>query len=278
MAAADSAYVLGRSEAETRRLIRQSRLYHSATRRLFQEAGIGPGMRVLDLGSGAGDVALLAGELVGPGGAVVGVDLDTSVLATARERARALGYDHVRFVVGNAQEVAPGIVDEGPFDAIVSRFFLVFHPDPAATLRRVARHLRPGGLVVCQEHDFLSPPVSVPESPLWGQFWRWLRAVFDANGFDSTLPYRFAEVYRAAGLSAPQLRQEAPLGYDADWLGYEYAAGTLRSLLPILESRGIATAAEVDVETFAARLHAEVGATGGVARATPVVGAWGYRP
>ncbi len=81
-----------------------------------------------------------------------------------------------------------------------------------------------------------------------------------------------------AGLAPPQVRQEAPLGYDADWLGYAYAAGTLRSLLPILERHGIATAAEVDIETFAARLHAEVGARGGTARATPVVGAWGHKP
>jgi hypothetical protein len=64
----------------------------------------------------------------------------------------------------------------------------------------------------------------------------------------------------------------------ADWLGYAYAAGTLRSLLPILERHGIVTTAEVDVETFASRLHAEAGAVGGTARATPVVGAWGHKP
>jgi hypothetical protein len=120
--------------------------------------------------------------------------------------------------------------------------------------------------------------VSVPVSPLWEQFWRWLRAVYGAHGFDPTLVYRFPQIYRDAGLAPPQVRQEAPLGYDAAWPGYAYAAGTLRSLLPILERHGIATAAEVNVETFAARLHAEVGAVGGTARATPVVGAGGHKP
>jgi SAM-dependent methyltransferase len=240
----------------------------------MEAAGVGPGMRVLDLGSGAGDVALLAGELVGPGGEVVGVELDESLIDTAQSRAHALGYDHVRFVAGDARALPVA----GSFDAVISRFFLVFHPDPAALLRDVARHLRPGGLVICQEHDFVSPPVSVPDSPSWRQFWHWLRAVFAANGFDPTLPYRFPAIYRDAGLTSPQLRQEAPVGYDAGWLGYAYAAGTLRSLLPTLERHGIATAAEVDAETFAARLHAEVGAIGGTARATPVVGAWGRKP
>jgi SAM-dependent methyltransferase len=271
MASDDGGYVLGRSAAETRRLIHQSQLYHPATRRLLEAAGVGPGMRVLDLGSGAGDVALLAGELVGPGGEIVGVELDTALIDTARARADALGYDHVHFVAGDARALPVA----GPFDAVISRFFLVFHADPATLLREVARHLRPGGLVICQEHDFVSPPVSVPESPTWEQFWRWLRAIFAANDFDLALPYRFPVIYRDAGLTLPQLRHEAPVGYDAEWLGYVYAAGTLRSLLPMLERHNIATAAEVNVETFAARLHAEVGAVGGSARATPVVGAWG---
>src|SRR4051812_13301040 len=105
MGTGDGGYVLGRSEGETWRLIRQAQLYHPATRRLMEAAGIGPGMRVLDLGSGAGDVALLAGELVGPGGAVVGVELDEGLLRTARARAAALGYDHVRFIAGDARAV-----------------------------------------------------------------------------------------------------------------------------------------------------------------------------
>ena len=72
----DDTYAMGRTEAEEQRLQRQAALYAPATRRLFEAAGIGPGMKVLDLGSGAGDVALLAAELVGPTGHVVGVDMN----------------------------------------------------------------------------------------------------------------------------------------------------------------------------------------------------------
>ena len=72
----DPAYVVGRSEGEARRLERQAELFELPTRRLFEAAGISSGMKVLDLGSGAGDVAFLAAELVGPTGRVVGVDLD----------------------------------------------------------------------------------------------------------------------------------------------------------------------------------------------------------
>ncbi|MGH3087411.1 MAG: methyltransferase domain-containing protein, partial [Rubrobacteraceae bacterium] len=67
-------YVMGRSAEETARLQKQSLLYDPSTRRLFEEAGISAGMKVLDVGCGAGDVALLAADLVGPDGVVVGVD------------------------------------------------------------------------------------------------------------------------------------------------------------------------------------------------------------
>ena len=77
-------YVLGRSEAESQRLIKQATFLRPSTERVFQKAGISEGMHVLDLGCGAGDVSFLAAELVGPTGSVVGVDLDPGVLAVAR--------------------------------------------------------------------------------------------------------------------------------------------------------------------------------------------------
>jgi ubiquinone/menaquinone biosynthesis C-methylase UbiE len=64
------AYVLGHSDWELDRLRVQARLIDPITRRFFLDAGIVPGMRVLDVGSGAGDTAFLAAELVGARGEV----------------------------------------------------------------------------------------------------------------------------------------------------------------------------------------------------------------
>jgi protein-L-isoaspartate O-methyltransferase len=74
MAASNSTspYALGSTDAEHERLIRQVARLAPLTKRLFSEAGIGPGQRVLDLGSGVGDVAMLAARLVGPSGEVGG--------------------------------------------------------------------------------------------------------------------------------------------------------------------------------------------------------------
>src|SRR5262245_45481192 len=94
-------YVLGRTDAETRRLILQNQIYGPITRRFFQAAGIGLGMKVLDIGSGAGDVALLLAELVGPRGRVVGVEMNPAIVETARARVEAAGWGNVTFVVGD---------------------------------------------------------------------------------------------------------------------------------------------------------------------------------
>jgi cyclopropane fatty-acyl-phospholipid synthase-like methyltransferase len=65
-------YALGSADAEQGRLIRQALRLAPYTERLFREAGIGPGQRVLEIGSGVGDVAMLIARLVGPGGKILG--------------------------------------------------------------------------------------------------------------------------------------------------------------------------------------------------------------
>jgi SAM-dependent methyltransferase len=274
MAATDPIYAMGYSAEETQRLIAQSQLYTPFTRQLFIEAGIGRGMRVLDVGSGAGDVALLAAELVGPSGHVVGVDSNAAILGVARARAQALGFGNIELVAADIRDLAVGQA----FDAVVSRFILIHQRDPAETLRLAAGHLRPGGVIVSQEHDPLSEAMSAPPSPLLRQARLWARALAEQLGMSADVAFNLHRHYVAAGLPAPQLRMDAPIGSVATWGGYAQAEGSLRSLLPLLERHGIATAAEVDVDTFATRLYAEIGAHGGMMRGTPVIGAWARIP
>src|SRR3954465_7343207 len=99
--ASDPLYIMGYSERERDRLVQQAGLFGHFTKRLLLEAGLTAGMRVLDVGCGVGDVSLLCAELVGPQGAVVGMDRDAVVLAKARERAQAAGLGHVSFAEGD---------------------------------------------------------------------------------------------------------------------------------------------------------------------------------
>src|SRR6516225_5637384 len=90
-------YALGYNDAEHERLIRQAVRIAPITERLFREAGIGPGQRVLDLGSGMGDVAMLAARLVGPSGEVIGIERDSHSIARAKARVAAAGLNNISF-------------------------------------------------------------------------------------------------------------------------------------------------------------------------------------
>lgn len=103
----DPEYTVGRTQAETDRLIQQAQLYESFSRLWLTNAGLRDGMRVVDVGCGAGDVAFLAASLVGPSGNVLAVDVNPDVIRTARERAHREGVPNVTFEVADFRELAP---------------------------------------------------------------------------------------------------------------------------------------------------------------------------
>jgi len=145
-------YELGHGSRELERLDEQAQIVAPITLRLFHEASIVQGMRVLDVGSGAGHVAHLAAELVGPTGEVIGIDRAATAVAAAQALVRARTLHQVSFREGDPTE----ITFERPFDAVVGRYVLMFQPDPAAMLRKIRRHLRPGGGVIAFHESHLT--------------------------------------------------------------------------------------------------------------------------
>jgi SAM-dependent methyltransferase len=227
-------------------------------------------MRVLDVGSGAGDVAFLVADLVGVTGEVVGADKVRAAVATAQRRAEEAGFGNVSFREGDPAEMD----FERPFDAVVGRYILQYYADTAATLHRLARHVRPGGLIVFHERDWYGVQ-SFPPSPTYDRCCRWIIETFEAVGIRTRVGLELHAAYVAAGLPAPALRLEAVIGGSeggAAWL--EVIAETVRSILPEMERLGLATAAEVAVDTLADRLQREVAAGGGIVIGRTEIGAW----
>ena len=170
-----SQYAFADRAHEQRRLASQAELFDPLTERVFRAAGLGNGMRVLDLGSGAGDVAMLAARLVGREGEVVGVERDPEAVASAKARVAEVGMSNIRFIQGDVQTL-DGVADG--FDAAVGRFVLMYVPDPAAALRRAASLVRPGGLVCFHESD-ITYDWAAPMTPLWAQIRAWFLAVLE---------------------------------------------------------------------------------------------------
>jgi len=260
-------YPLGHTDAEHERLIRQAARVAPITERFFREAGIGPGQRVLDLGSGVGDVAMLVARLVGPSGEVVAIERDPKSIAKASARVTEAGFHNVSFNESNVDD----ITDEKPFDAAVGRFILMYLPDPVAVLRSISQVVRPGGVFVFQEPCWVPVLANFASLPLWFATASLIDKAMRASAnhdMGAELYHTFVE----AGLPAPAMRMELPMGkepYLAQWY-YD----TLRSLRPRIEQLHLPVESLGSLDTLVQRLQAEVAESKTVACWFASVGAW----
>jgi len=265
-------YALGHSELELERLAHQAQLFAPFTRQLFEQAGIVPGMRILDVGCGAGDVAFLAAELVGPNGEVVGADRSAAAVEWAVARAQKQGISNVKFLDGD-----PAVLEFAQqFDAVVGRLVLMYYPDPVDAIRKLARHVRRGGLIIFQEFD-MENARSFPTAPTFDRAVGWMKQTLSATNTRIQLGLELYPVFFAAGLPGPKLRMDALIGGGSEF-PCEILAAAIRSLLPMMEKLQIATSAEVEVSTLAKRMSDEVIAGKGVVLSPALIGAWSRKP
>jgi SAM-dependent methyltransferase len=271
MSAAHDQYALGRSQQEYARLARQAEFMRPMTQRLFAEAGIRAGATVLDLGSGAGDVAMLLAEMVGPKGRVIGLDLDHDAMQHARERAIAARFHNVSFVHSDFAHYHP----DAPLDAIVGRFVLMYQADPSAALKQLAKYLRPGGVVAFIEPWFQVPPG--PDSATKTAV-TCLVETLRRSGAHIDLGRRLHRVFPAAGLPLPNMRLEGVMDGSDDSPLYQYVADTMASLLPKALEYGVPDADKLDIPSLPGAIRAEMNAVGYAMLVATVVCAWCRTP
>jgi len=266
-------YALGHSSRELDRLTFQGTVFVPHTRQLLMEAGVTAGMRVLDVGSGSGDVSFLAADLVGPNGYVLGVDRSPAAVERARSRAYRRNLTNVSFELGD-----PALMHfEGLFDAIIGRFVLMYQVDPATSLKKMMRHLRQGGLVVFQEADCTACR-SWPAVPVFDEAAQWLAEGLRSSGARPELGLEMHSLFVDCGLLAPRMRMDALVSGEVDSPVYRLLAEAVRSLVPTLEKLNIASAAQVSIDTLADRMRSEVVAKRAIAVSYGLVGAWARKP
>ncbi len=272
MTTTQSGYLLGSKDDELDRLDLQAGYYRMATLDAMRWAGIEPGMKVLDIGSGTGAVAFDAARLVGPTGSVLGLDIAVVPVQTGNERAARLGLDNVSFQQADLATWQP----EETFDALTGRLITMYLPNPSATIASLSRALRPGGVVLLQEFA-ISSAQQVDGAALFQRTLDRVLAAFRAAGVPTDLGYDLGRVFRGAGLGTPTMTVGGHWEDGPDAVGYGLLAGITRTLLPVITAHHIATTAEVDIDTLEDRLRAASHGGSGVL-APLLVSAWARTP
>ena len=267
-------YVLGNHPEELARLDRQAASIERPTRLLLHAAGIAPGMRVLDLGTGLGHVARLIADMVGPSGSVVGVEQSAEALAAARDRTPPDLAARITFTEG---DVCTWRAPE-PFDAVVERLLLFHVADPTAVVRHHLANVCAGGLFVAIDFDLGGGSRTDPAVPRFDEALQWVRDAFRAAGASPRIGAHLGVILEDAGLE-----RVATFGVQAylsprQPQGAALLAGVVRSMAPAIISHGIARPEDLQLETIEQRLAAEMQQAGAVMLTPTVVGAWGAAP
>jgi SAM-dependent methyltransferase len=263
-----SDYLLGHTDREQLRLIRQGRALATITERFLRDAGIGSGMRVLDIGCGMGDVTMLVAELVGPAGRVVSIDLDQASIENAHRRASTFGFDNATFQRADISTFS----DAERFDAIVGRLILEFLPDTAAIISRLCRLLKPGGIMALQEPTWKIWLAYTSHLPLRTAVTSLIRDAFLAGGANTEMELPLYRGFTAADLTPPQLRVELPIGNSPEFSSLLH--DLLLSVWERADAIHLPLAKLGDPITLALRLDDELNANKSFAAFVGLVGAF----
>lgn len=221
------------------RLLLISRDRWPDTAALFNRAGLGPGMKCVDLGCGGGEVTLEMARLVSPSGSVVGIDLDSVKLDLANRSAQDRGIANVVFRQGYVDSWN----EPNTYDACYSRFLLQHLKRPWEALRRLWGSLRPGGLLMVEDMDaegWFSDPVNAGVDFLRERYIQLL----ERRGTDPRIGRRLFRRSVELGIPDPQVTLVSPIHTQDDRKIIPLT--TLEASSEAMIAEGIATQEEVD--------------------------------
>jgi SAM-dependent methyltransferase len=262
-------YVIRGGVAGRERLRILARVLQPSTTSLFDRLGVTDGMRCLDFGCGGGDVALELARRVGPGGRVVGADLDATKLEIARREAAELGINNVEFRRHDIREFQPA----AEYDLVYVRFLLTHLPDPAAAVATFHRALRPGGLILVEDIDCRGF-FAFPSSPAAERFCDLYQATVRRRGGDPNIGPRLPLLLKDSGLAQVGVSAVQPMGLEGEVK--LVCPQVMENIAEVVVEEGLASQQEVsglieELYALAANPRVLVG--------TPrVVQAWGRRP
>lgn len=202
-----------------REIIRQ--MFAPVTQALVEDGLIGSGQAVLDIATGPGEPALTIAALVGPEGKVFGIDPVVEMIEAARRAADRLGFRNAQFDVASVGTL-PFPADT--FDAVISRFGVMFFPSPVDAVREMLRVLKPGRkLALAVWHLAERNPFHYTLSRVMERYVQSPPLAPDApDAFRFADPGKLRDVLAEAGAAVPSERSlqftvQAPISAEDFW-------------------------------------------------------------
>lgn len=268
--------MLGSTDTERQRLLRQAQTFGFEASRLLDEAGVERGWRAVDVGCGPIGIMDLLSDRTGLTGEVVGVDNDPRMIEMARDVIVELNLANPSLVQAPAADTG---LERASFDFAHARLLLVNVPDPPRVVAEMAALVRPGGVVALQELDWVSW-VCQPPHPAWDRLRGALRDFRARRGLDVYIGRRLPELLRSAGLGNVRIRADchaytaASSGGDAD--NHKILVTFARLHGPALVADGLVTAEEL--ATLTAELEAHLADPETVTIFCLLCQGWGVKP
>ena len=204
-------YSLATGAWAVRRLVILHNIYGPFGRKILLRAGLKPGMKVADFGCGVGMVSRMLAEIVGPPGAVVGIDASLEQVEQARQLCRKTGLNNTAFLGADATKTD---LPNDWFDLVYCRYLLLHLPDPDACLLEMRRVLKPGGMIVIEDGD-LATATSLPPTAL-DAFANLFTRLGPTRGVDYSVANRLHQIVKAAGFPDLQMEIHQPAFADGE--------------------------------------------------------------
>jgi SAM-dependent methyltransferase len=231
-------YVLRGGSAGRERLRILARVLWPTTETLLDRVGLREGTACLDVGCGGGDVTVEIARLVGPGGSVIGIDMDPTKIDTARREAAARRVPNVSFRVADATH---GDV-EGPFDVVYLRFLLTHLKQPESLLARLRPLVRPGGRIVVEDIDFRGH-FCHPQNRAFQRYVELYTQVVRRRGCDPEIGPRLPSLLLEAGFGEVGMNVVQPAAFQGETK--QIASLTMANIADAVVAEGLATAQEI---------------------------------
>jgi len=198
-------YSLATGSAAVRRLTALHEIYSPVGRRVLLQAGLKAAMNVADFGCGVGMVTRMLAEIVGPSGAVTGIDISAAQVEQAREISARKGFRNVAFREASACESG---LPRASFDLVYCRFLLLHLPDPAACLEEMLAVLKPLGILVVEDGDLTSAMSQPPTAQ--NAFADLFGRLGPTRGLDYSMSKSLLALVKAAGVQNLNIEVHQP--------------------------------------------------------------------